>query len=409
MKTRARLLAAAWLLAAGPAAVAQDARYELRYDLTLQAGPDEAALSLTLGDGAQHLRWLRFRIDPERHSGFQADGMLAVEGRYVTWTPPPGGGRLAFSARVSHRRGGQRYDARMTDDWALFRGDNLFPPARVRQTLGAEAEATLAVHLPRGWSFVAPYPKAEDGTYLVENPGRGFDRPTGWMAAGRLGVRRELISGVRVAVAGPKNQGVRRLDMIAFLNWNLPEVRDLLRELPERLVIVSAADDMWRGGLSGPDSLYIHADRPLLSGNGTSTLMHELMHVTTGLGERENGDWIVESLAEYYTLKLMWRSGTLTRSRYREAFSELEDWAQDVGLERLAGDESSGAVTARAVLLMRELDHEIHRRTDKQKSLDDVLRLLVREGHDLDLGRLNAAVTEVLGRQAKTLKPLLEG
>ena len=411
MKRLASVLAAACLLAWTIPAPAQVFPYELRYDLTLESGLDRAQAKLTLGEGSHNSRWMRSRTDPERHSGFEADGELAVEDRYDTWTPPPGGGSLSFDAKVNHRRGsGGRYDARITADWAVFRGDNIFPPARVRQEAGSEAEATLHVHLPEDWTFVAAFPEVKEDVYLVENPERGFDRPTGWMAAGRLGVRRERISGVQVAVAGPFNQGVRRMDILAFMNWNLPEIRDLLRELPDRLVVVSAGEQMWRGGLSGPDSLYLHADRPLLSENGTSTLMHELMHVATGLGGSEYGDWIVEGLAEYYTLKLMWRSGTITKSRYQTAFRKLAKWSEDVSLDDLKRDESSGAVTARSVLLMRELDREIHRRTDKKKSLDDVLRLLVDRGRDrdLDAARFNAAVSEVMGKQARTLKPMLE-
>ena len=48
---------------------------------------------------------------------------------------------------------------------------------------------------------------------------RRFDQPTGWIVTGALGVRRERIAGVRVAVAGPVDHNVRRLDTLAMLNW----------------------------------------------------------------------------------------------------------------------------------------------------------------------------------------------
>jgi hypothetical protein len=395
-------LAAACLLLIASAVVAEEFPYELRYDLTLRPEADLAEVTLTLGEGAHNIRWLRFSIRPERMDGFDADGTLAREGRHLTWTPPPEGGRLSFKVTVNHRRG-QRYDARMTEDWALFRGDDLFPPARVRQEEGAEAEAELHVHLPKGWSFVAPHERLRAGVYRIENPERGFDRPTGWMAAGRLGVRRERIAGVDVTVAGPMNQGVRRLDTLAFLNWNLPELRAIVPALPERLVIVSARDDMWRGGLSGPNSLYIHADRPLLSENGTSTLLHELVHVATRLSGRDGADWIVEGLAEYYTLKFMWRSETITRRRYQRGFRHLSNWAGDLGPADLATDRARGPVTARAVLLMRELDREIHRKTDREHSLDDVVKRLVESGEKVDLEHFADAVESVMAAPSETL------
>ena len=376
--------------------------YGLRYDLTLEPDADRADVSLTVDRRIRKNIWsLRFHIDPARHDGFQGDGTIEPDGDYITWTPPETGGRLSFQVSVSHRRPNGRFDALMTDDWAIFRGDDLFPPAHTEQRDDAEADASLRVHLPDGWSFLAPYRRIEGQVYEIEHSHRSFDRPTGWMAAGRLGVRRERIAGVHVTVAGPLNQGVRRLDMLALLNWNLPRARRLVPDMPERLLVVSAGDPMWRGGLSGPNSLYVHADRPLLSENGTSTLVHELMHVVTRLDAEKGGDWIVEGIAEYYSLKLMWRSGTLTDRRYKQTFRKLKQWAEEA--DRLDVDVSRGPVTARAVGIMRRLDHEIHRKTNQQKSLDDVVRRLVAAQQKASRDRLRQAVVEVMGSQAESL------
>jgi hypothetical protein len=383
-------------------AQSESRHYGLRYDLTLKPADDRAQVSLTVDERVKGNIWSwRFRIDPQRHEAFAGDGKIEADGEYVTWTPPEAGGRLSFRVAVSHRRANGRFDARMTDEWAIFRGDDLFPAAETFQHDDAEADATLRVHLPERWSFVAAYSETSDNVYEIEHAHRSFDRPTGWMAAGRLGVRRERIAGTRVVVAGPMNQGVRRMDILALLNWNLPEVRKLAPDMSERLVIVSAGDPMWRGGLSGPGSLYIHADRPLLSENGTSTLIHELVHVANGLKAENKGDWIVEGLAEYYSLKLMWRSDTITDSRYRAVFRRLERWGLDA--ERLDVDRSSGPVTARAVGVMRKLDHEIHNKTDEKKSLDDVMRQLMTTGQRVTLDRFQAAVVAVMGEPADAL------
>ena len=268
------------------ALAAQDAdrHYGLRYDLTLNPQADRAEVALTLDKRIKGNIWsMRFHIDPERHTGFKADGKLELDGEYVTWTPPETGGRMSFQVPVSHRRDNGRFDAMMTNDWAIFRGDDLFPPARTDQHDAAEADATLHVELPERWSFVSPYSETADNVYEIEHAHRSFDRPTGWMAAGRLGVRRERIAGVRVVVAGPLNQGARRMDILAMLQWNLPRIRKVTPDMPERLLVVSAGDPMWRGGLSGPGSLFLHADRPMISENGTSTLVHEMMHVANRL------------------------------------------------------------------------------------------------------------------------------
>jgi hypothetical protein len=380
----------------------QPRRYGLRYDLMLKPADERAEVAITLDGRAKDNIWsLRFRIDPERHAGFEGDGAVDRDGDYLTWKPPESGGRLSFNVAVTSRRANGKYDARMTSDWALFRGDDLFPAAETEDHADSEAEATLHVHLPERWSFITAYPEQTDHVYEIEHAHRRFDRPTGWMAAGRLGVRREQIAGVRVVVAGPMNQGVRRMDMIAHMNWNLPRLKRLVPDMPTRVLVVSAGDPMWRGGLSGPNSLYVHADRPLLSENGSSTLLHELVHVATGIKAEKGGDWIVEGIAEYYSLKLMWRSGTLTDRRYKASFGKYEKWALDA--DRLDVDIARGPVTARAVGIMRKLDREIHRKTNRQKSLDDVVRLLAASGPKVSTDRFRQAVAEVMGVPAESL------
>ena len=388
----------------GPSlAQSEGPHYGLRYDLTLQPEKDRAEVSLTIEQRVKDTVWsMRFHIDPQRHAGFAGDGTIEADGAYVTWIPPDAGGRLSFHLAVSHGRSNGRFDARMTDDWAVFRGDDLFPPARIQQTDGAEADATLHVHLPERWSFVAPYVSIKDHVYEIENADRSFDRPTGWMAAGRLGVRRERIAGVQVAVAGPIGQGVRRMDMLALLNWNLPRIRRLVPDhMPKRIVIVSAGDPMWRGGLSGPSSLFLHADRPLLSENGSSTLVHELIHVATRIAGEKGADWIVEGMAEYYSLKILWRSGTLTDRRYKQTFVKLAKWGEEA--ERLDVELSRGPITARAVGVMRELDREIYKKTDHEKSLDDVVRLLTAAKQKVNLERFRQSVVDVMGEPAEAL------
>lgn len=400
---RVSLIVLAFALVASECfAQSQPHHYGLRYDLTLKPDADRADVAITLDERVKgNFFSMRLHIDPQRHRGFEGDGAIEPDGSYVTWTPPQTGGRLSFQVAVTSRRVNGRYDARMTKDWAIFRGDDLFPAAHIEDNNTCQADATLHVHLPDGWSFVTAYPETSDDVYEIEHAHRRFDRPTGWMAAGRLGVRRERIAGVRVVVAGPSNEGVRRMDMIAHLNWNLPRLKRLVPDMPQRVLVVSAGDPMWRGGLSGPNSLYVHADRPLLSENGSSTLLHEMVHVATGIKAEKGGDWIVEGIAEYYSLKLMWRSGTLTDKRYKDSFRKYEKWALDA--DRLDVDVARGPVTARAVGIMRKLDREIHRKTSRQKSLDDVVRLLVASRQKVNTDRFRQAVIEVMGAPAESL------
>jgi hypothetical protein len=288
----------------------------------------------------------------------------------------------------------------MESGWTMFRGEDAFPAAATRTLKGAVSRSTLSIDAPRGWSVVTPY-REEDGRYVIVNDERRFDRPTGWMVAGDLGVRRDTIAGVRVTVAGPVDQGVRRVDMLALLNWTLPEVVRLVPAFPDRLTLVSAGDPMWRGALSAPNSLYIHADRPLISENGTSTLLHELMHIALGRDTVRGDDWILEGLAEYYSIELLRRTGTVTPRRSRATLQDLARWGEESdGLRRR---HSTGATTARAVGVFAELDREIRDRTEGGRSLDDVLARLADGDGRLDLDELRAAAEALIGAPPRSL------
>jgi hypothetical protein len=402
----------AWLvlglaLAAPAAAGAESAErvYGLDYQAEFVPAETVVRVSVTVRQARDLLRQLRFAFDPDRYAGFAADGELEVVDGTVSWKPPPTGGALRYDWRPNHQRAAGAYDSLMENDWALFRGDDLLPPASARTLKGARSQARLRFKGPAGWSFITVYPRAEDAGdwFEVMRPQRKFDRPVGWMAAGRLGVRWGDVGDVRVAVAGPVGHGVRRLDMLAFLRWNLPTLLDVFPEFPRRLLLVSAGDPMWRGGLSGPASLYIHAERPLISGNGTSTLLHELAHVAQGYGAAPGGDWIVEGMAEFYSLEIMRRSGTLSERRYERGLEKLEDWGG--AADDLDAENSSGARTARAVSVMRELDAELRAATDGRHSLDDIARRFSRDNAAVDIDRLRAVAEELAGRPLRTLAP----
>jgi hypothetical protein len=420
MTGRAFLLVTLALVLAVPAAAAEpgagassapdvpepsERRYGLDYRARFLPAEGMVQMSVKVRQATDLVRSVEFRFDPERYSGFEADGDLDVTGEHVRWHPPSRGGALRYSVRLDHRRGQGGFDSRMAKSWAVFRGDDLLPPASVRTLKGASSQARIRLSGPDGWSFAVAYPRSEDAAewYVVDRPDRRFDRPVGWMAAGRLGVRRDTIADRRVAVAGPTDQSIRRLDMLAFLRWNLPSLVDVFPEFPERLLVVSAGDPMWRGGLSGPASLYIHADRPLISGNGTSTLLHELMHVAQGYRAARDEDWIVEGIAEYYTLEIMRRSGTLSDRRYQQGLEKLEQWAADS--EGLRTANSSGARTARGAVVMRDLDRELRDRSDGRYSLDDLARKLSEDGRPVSLKRLRALSAKLAGGPAESLSP----
>ncbi|MCP5068999.1 MAG: hypothetical protein GY946_20750 [bacterium] len=394
------LVSVSFFLLVAATARAQQAPAPTTYDVVFEAAlvPTKrvARVTIRIGRGARAVRWIQLRIDPERHVEFSGDGTLEEEQGSVRWTPPADGGELHYTFRIDHLRNQASYDARCAEQWALFRGGDLFPPARVRAKKGAVSRSTLKLRVPKRWSSAVPYRRLSRGTYEVSNPTRHFDRPTGWMLTGRIGVLRERIAGSHVAVAGPIGQGVRRHDMLAFLRWTLPELRDATGPLPDRLLVVGAGDPMWRGGLSGPRSAFLHAERPLITGDATSPLLHELVHTQMGARAGEDGDWIVEGLAELYSLEVLVRSRSISRRRYRGALSRLTNRGSSAPLLRKA--KADPVITARAVGVLHRLDEAIREATDQEVSLDDVVLELIRIREPVTTQRFREAIRSVVGR-----------
>jgi hypothetical protein len=397
-----RLPLALLLFAATNLAHAVERVYEVLYVADVDPANQLAVVTLTLKQPRDIVRELRFRIDPERYSDFEGEGQLEADGEYLRWTPPETGGKIRWAVSLISQRENGSYDGMITPEWAVFRGDDLVPPVFTRSLKGARSSARLRFKLPGGWSSITPYRKADNGEYLIANQERNFDRPTGWMALGRLGVRWTTIADTRVAVAGPAGQDFRRQDVLAFLRWTLPTFVSIFPELGDRLLVVGAGDPMWRGGLSGPASLFIHADRPLISENGTSTLLHELVHVATSLRAAPGADWIVEGIAEYYALEVLVRSGTTSPRRHRESLEDVSEWGSSA--EDLFVNSAQGEVTARAVVIMGLVDEEIREGSNGEHSLDDLVRALSAQGK-VSFDTFRSLADDLAGRQVKALKP----
>lgn len=356
-------------------------KVDLDYRVKFLPESDQAEVSLTLEKG-ERVRFLNFDLgDKGYYSDFSSsDGKWKLEGsERGVWTPGKGKTTLSYRVRISHPRDKGRYDARMTEDWALLRGDDLVPSARLNQQDGTELVARLAFDLPKGWRGVETgWPRIGKNRFRIDNPTRSFDRPTGWILAGKIGTRRAKLGETDVTVAAPVGEGMRRMDILTLLTFVWPEAQAVFPRDPGKLLIVGAGDPMWRGGLSAPNSYFMHADRPLVSENGTSSLVHELVHVFSRIRDTDKSDWISEGLAEYYAIELMRRAGGLSEDRYQKVREHLIEWSRSV--DSLRRENSTGPVTARAVLLLQELDREIRQATkDAQpRSLDDVTRGLMR-------------------------------
>ncbi|WP_434561880.1 hypothetical protein [Pseudomonas sp. Z4-20] len=368
------MLAAALLPLCGSLWAAQ--KVDLDYHVHLLPQRDQVEVRLTLARGSA-VRSLDFDLGDEgRYSDFKADGQWQLtpgHGSRGVWRPAADKASLTYRVRISESRKNGSFEARMTPGWALMRGDDLVPPAKLDQQDGIELVSRLEFELPGGWkSIETSWPRIGKQRFRIDNPSRLFDRPTGWMLAGKLGSRRTRLGETELTVASPQGQGMRRMDVLTLLTFIWPQVQAALPRHPAKLLIVGASDPMWRGAQAGRDSVYLHSRSPLVSERGTSPLLRELVQVLARINDDDRSDWIGEGLNEYYAIELLRRAGGMSDERYQALNDRL---ARDSkGVTTLRGEQASPAMVAKAVLLLQELDREIRLKTRNKRSLDDVLQ-----------------------------------
>ncbi len=380
--------------------------YQARFNLDVQPNSKSANGSVVIVAGTGYVANMRLNMPTSRYSKVTGDGTVKIVGGKVFWTPPQAGGTLRYSVAINNKRANGGFDALVGANWAIFRGDDAFPKAQVRAKGHSVSEMVLTV--PKGWHVNTGYQRTSETQYRfnLNDVRRKFDAPKGWMIAGEIANRIEKIAGCEVLVAGPEGLGIRRQDMLAFLNYTLPEMKRAFGVMPTRLLIVTGPDPMWRGGLSGPNSLFIHMDRPLISENGTSTLLHELTHSITRISGASRSDWIAEGLAEFYGFEVIRRSGGMTEDRFADTINTLKKWSKSV--TTIAVPRSASEVTAKAVVMLSELDTEIRNASGGKRNLDDVTKLIIAAQKRVSTEEFKAAAAKVLGRPSKVLEsPLL--
>lgn len=378
----------------------EDSTYDIRYQVALTPGNDLAKVQIALaGDSLPNQ--LTLHLNPERHLKLSGKN-LTLEGDRAIWTPSGKSAQIEYEFKIDEKKSSGRYDSLMTDKWTILRTDKLIPPISARAPKSLQSSATLRVEVPDDWNTLAPYLKDNDGVFQLKDPGRRFIRPKGWMIAGRIGSRQDVIDGTDTVIAAPLGKGVRRQDTLAFLSWTLPELKKVFPEFPQKLLIVMAGDPMWRGGLSGTRSLFMHADRPLISGNRTSSMLHELVHVGTGIRGDKESDWIVEGIAEYYSLQTLLRTGGISERRYNQALEDLAKWGKES--PNLLVKRSSGPITARATVVLHQVDQAIQTSSNGKRSLDDVVTALAAERGEVTLKKFRGLVEDVAGTSVPQLE-----
>ncbi|RMP68750.1 hypothetical protein ALQ18_02605 [Pseudomonas marginalis pv. marginalis] len=352
-------------------------KVELDYHVKLLPQSDQAQVRVSVSQGSA-VRSLNFDLGAGGdYSDFKADGQWSLNGHRGLWQPSAGMASLTYRVRLTHARKAGIYEARMTPGWALFRGEDLVPPARLDQQDGVELVSRLAFELPAGWKSVeTAWPRIGKNTFRIDNVSRLFDRPTGWMLAGNLGSRRVRLGDTDVTVASPKGQGMHRMDVLTLLTFVWPQVEAAFPRHPAKLLVLGASDPMRRGVFASRDSLYLNSRTPLVSENGSSPLIREVVQAVGRFNDHGKSDWISEGMAQFYAIELMRRAGGITDDRYAAIQARLAREGKDV--TTLRGGHVSGATVSRAVVVLQELDREIRVKTHNKRSLDDLAHAVMR-------------------------------
>jgi len=351
--------------------------------------------------GIDEINALTLRFPAARFRDFEASGTLEAVPGGLKWLPKGPYAHLAYRVTIDHLRGQhQRYDSYAGPTWIVTRARALFPHVDVdwaaRNGGTPKSRARLQFRLPAGWRSAAALESIGGHTFRLEQPGKVLDRPRGWFALGDLRTDREDIDGTLLQVARTPGSSLDTKALFRFLDVTLPPLQRLLATTVPQLLLISAPDPMWHGGISGEWSFYMHADRPLRTPDHTSPYLHELFHVLQDYKPATDADWIEEGLAEYYSVELQRRAGLVDA----QAFARALAYFQRYGLwnVNLTQQHDNAATNNSAPLVMYALDQRIQRATAGKARLDDVVHLLVRDGGTVDTRRFREAIKAASGK-----------
>ena len=394
--------------------------FSVTYTVKIHARDPAAARVRWELAGIDEVNRIRLKIDPERFRDFEGTGTIERRPGALLWWPGGPYAHLTYTALLNQRHApGKGYDSYAGDGWVLTRTSALFPRSAVlfRSEVepAPESRAELVFRLPRGWDAVTVMPEAGVRRFVVESPGR-FDHPRGWLMLGHFRRTDAAVDGTALTIAASPEVARSPRSVLHLLVRALPTLHTLLGRSVPRLLIVMGPDPMWRGGLSGEESFYMHGNRPLRTPDRTSPHLHELFHVLAPFRPAADAHWVTEGLAEFYSVEIQRRIGRLDDEGYAKAlrlFARYGTWGQD-----FTRSHDRNVRNNSAPLVMDALDRRIRAATGGTRGLDAVVAALAEEGGVVSTARFLGAVRRISGKSFGTFfrrhvyrgeRPVLEG
>lgn len=286
-------------------------------------------------------------------------------------------GEARYRVMLNRSRTVKGFDSYHGGTWILTRTSDLFPRKRYTSRVPIRGLTRVAFHLPTDWQVVSAMRRLDAVSFEARDRGAAVTAPYGWLMMGDLQVLEMTVDGLPLTIASPRVMQYDATALTRFLQTIIPRLGETVAALPPQLLIVVGPDPLWRGGLSGEDSLYMNQNIPLISPDYTSTIVHELFHTAQGFRKGStDADWIVEGLAEYYSLKILRDTKLLTRRHFVKGIRKFD--RQGLWHVNFRTTHAQKALYNSAPLLFFTLDEEIRALTNEERTLHDIVKSLAR-------------------------------
>lgn len=375
--------------------------------------------------GADEIVDMTSLLQEGRYLQFRGDGKITQIGSDIVWKPMGLQASLSYRVVVPHERKPGIYDSYGKKDWVITRTADLFPRKRLQFRKAGKSLTTVSFDLPPGWSAVSEMPRIGDNSFRAFESDENeyeYDRPTGWLLYGKIESRKVAAREAKITIAYPydfikpseSSDDERVLRREKYLKWFekkldhmqeiyakvIPLMADFLPEYAKEFLVIIGKDPMWRGGLSGENSLYLNRGVPNITKDHTSTLVHEYFHVSDGfIKDKQDAEWLVEGLAEFYSLRLLYDAKISTKKDFHEGVTMLKEAGQwGVNLTK---SKKQKVLYKNAPVVLFVLDEMLREKTAGVKSLNDVMPLLSAEKRPVNTATFQAKVEKVYGESLK--------
>jgi hypothetical protein len=368
--------------------------------------------------GADEVESVTSMLPESRYLHFNGDGQITQIGSDILWKPTGLFSTLNYEVVIPHERRKGVYDSYGKRDWVITRTSDLFPRKRILFGKPAKSYTTVGFDLPAGWDVVSSMPEESDALFRAPVTEASYDWPTGWLIYGKVTSTVIKAEDARITLAYPeafvrppkRTDAARTAKRKKYLDWFngkirqaddiyskvIPLMTKFLPKYAKSFLVIMGKDPMWHGGLSGENSLYIHRGVPNISEDRTSTLIHEYFHVCAGFNkDPRDAEWFIEGLAEYFSIRLLYDAGILTKEEFHAGIDMLA--SQGTWGYNLTRSKKRLVLYKNAPVVLYYLDESIRAKTGGKKSLKDAMAPLAELDKPVSTAMFKAELEEING------------